>query len=292
MLGTSAMVPTKTRNHSAIFLSFGSEGLLFDCGEGTQRQLKLAGIKLTKITKIFISHWDGDHILGIPGLIQSLASEDPSKTLNIYGPVGSKEKIEFLKKALNFEIQIEVKVTEITDGTIIDSAEYQVDCASLEHTKPCFGFSFIEKNRRKIKVAKIKELGIPEGPLLGKLQKGESVKFKNKTISPDDTTSVIKGKKITYIADTRKCKNAVTLAEDSDILISESTYARKEREKADTYFHMTSSEAAEIAHASNSKKLILTHISQRYKDPNDLLDEAREIFPNTDLGFDLMKIKP
>jgi len=270
ILGTSAMVPTITRTHSAIFLSFGSEGILFDCGEGTQRQLKLASIKLTKVTKIFISHWHGDHTLGIPGLMQSLASEDYSKTLQIYGPKGTADKLKMLDKIYPSNDTFEYKVHEISSGTIVNDETYSIHAKPIEHNTPCFGYSFIEKDRRRMKISKLKELRIPEGPLLGKLQKGKSVKHNNKTINPDDVTFIVKGKKVTYISDTKLCKNAIDLAKDSDLLIAESTYALNEKEKAANYNHMTSSDAARIAADSSSKRLILTHISQRYKDTDQL----------------------
>lgn len=291
LLGTSAMVPTKTRNHSAIFISYENEGILFDCGEGTQRQLKLAGLKLTKVTRIFISHWHGDHVLGIPGLLQSLENEDYQKTLQIYGPKGTKYKIESLISLFASDKSISIKINEIDNEIISETSDFFVSTKKLEHKSLCYGYAFIEKDKRKMKMQKIKELGIPEGPLLGKLQKGNSIIHNEKTIKADDVTSIVKGKKITYIADTKICENAIKLANNSTVLICESTYDDSNKEKAEEYTHLTSSDAASIAHESNSKKLILTHISQRYKDTTELLNQARTIFPNTELGFDLMKIK-
>lgn len=285
------MVPTKTRNHSAIFLSYSSDGLLFDCGEGTQRQLKLAGIKLTKVNKIFISHWHGDHVLGLPGLIQSIASEEYTKKLTIYGPPGTIEKIESLNKVFVSDKKIDIEIKEISAGIILETPEYKIISAQLDHKTQSFGFSFIENDRRRIKVKALETYGLSEGPLLGKLQKGQSVIVNKKTISPDDVTYIVKGKKFTYIADTKICENAIVLSKESDILICESTYQESDKPKADEYSHMTSADAATVASHSDSKRLILTHISQRYKDTTELLNDAIRIFPETELGFDLMKIK-
>lgn len=291
MLGTSAMIPTKTRNHSAFFISYDSEGLLFDCGEGTQRQLRLAGIRLTKVTKIFISHWHGDHVLGLPGLIQSLASDEYQKTLHIYGPKGTIKKVKLIQEIFPAKDNIKMVVKDIDEGLVVKTPDYVISTLPLIHNPTSQAYSFTENDKRKINLAKTKKLGIPEGPLLGKLQAGKTITHKNKKINPDNVTRVIKGKKITYIADTKNCKNAITLSKNSDIIISESTYKNTEREKADKYFHMTSSDAAHVAQMSNSKKLILTHFSQRYKDLDELLEEAKEIFPETHIAFDFMKIK-
>jgi len=293
ILGTSAMVPTKTRNHSGILISFDTEGIMFDCGEAIQRQLKLAGIKLTKVTRVLLSHWHGDHVLGLPGLMQSLDMEEYGKKLQIYGPKGTIKKMDLLNQVFSLEKEMDYKCHDISSpkNTIIDTEKFKINAIKLDHRTDCYGFSFIEKDRRRIKINEIKKLKIPHGPLLGKLQKGQTVKHKGKTVKPDDVTYIVKGKKITYIADTRMCKNAIKLAKDSDVLICESTYEARHKEKAEKYYHLTSTDAANIASNSNSKQLILTHISQRYKDTTDLLNQTKDIFPNTELGYDLMKIK-
>ena len=169
-LGTSAMVPTKERNHSAVLISYSTEGILIDCGEGTQRQMKIAGIKPSKITKILISHWHGDHVLGIPGLIQTLAKNEYDKVLEIYGPKGTKERMENMFRAFSFEDKIETRIHEITKKRFFESKGFFLETLPLEHSITTLGFSFIEKDRRRIKVNIVKKLGIPEGPLLGKLQ--------------------------------------------------------------------------------------------------------------------------
>ncbi len=290
-LGTSAMVPTKERNHSAVLVSYGTEGILVDCGEGTQRQMKIAGIKPSKITKILISHWHGDHVLGIPGLIQTLAKNGYEKTLEIYGPKGTTERMNHLFKAFSFEDKIEIKIKEITKKKFFDGNDFYLEALPLEHSIETLGFSFIEKDRRRIKAGFVTKIGIPEGPLLGKLQSGESITFKGKKITPEQATYLVKGKKITFVSDTVYCNNALELAIDSDILVCEATYADNLKEKAEEYRHMTSRQAALIANKSNSKKLILTHFSQRYKTMQDVEDDAKDIFSNTICAYDFMKLK-
>ena len=290
-LGTSCGVPTKERNHSSIFLSYANEGILFDCGEGTQRQLKIAGIKPSKITKIIISHWHGDHILGIPGLIQTLGLTEYDKTLKIYGPEKTKEHMKNLFKTYVLEHKIDLEIHNIKKTKFIDTKDFYIEAYPIKHQIKTLGFRFIEKNKRKINLAKTKKLGIPEGPLLGKLQDNKSIKFKGKTIKPSQVTYLVKGKILAYIPDSIISENTLKIAQDADILISESTYTSHLKEKAEEHMHLTSKQAAQIASQANSKQLILTHFSTRYKDTSELVDDAKDIFPNVRAAKDFMKIK-
>jgi ribonuclease Z len=285
------MVPTKERNHSSILISYGSEGILMDCGEGTQRQLKIAGVKPTNITKILISHWHGDHVLGLPGLIQTLGASEYNKTLEIYGPKGTKKYFEHMFNAFLFDRKLELKITEIEKGVFFKCKEFILETLPLEHGIKSLGFNFIENDRRRIKIPFVEKLGIPQGPLLGQLQNNKQVKWKGKIVSPKDATYIVKGKKITYVADTLYCKNSVELAKNADLLISEASYTSKLEDKAITYKHMTAKQAAEIANRANVKKLILTHFSQRYKTTEELEEDAKDVFDNVQCAYDFMKIK-
>ncbi|PIY60541.1 ribonuclease Z [Candidatus Woesearchaeota archaeon CG_4_10_14_0_8_um_filter_47_5] len=293
ILGTSSMVPTKDRNHVSTLVEYKQHGLLFDCGEGTQRQLKLADIRPPKIDKIFLTHWHGDHVFGLPGLMQTLASSDYDKTLEIYGPAGTRQRIAtmnnevfLLDKMLAYEV-IEIPAA---GGILCETPDFSVMALPLEHSIPCFGYAFVEKDTRNITIAKAKRMGLSEGPLLGKLQRGETITLGKKTIRPDEVSRVKKGKKIAVVLDTALSKNCYVLAYHADVLICEATYASGLQEKAEEYGHLTARQAGEIAAASNAKKLILTHYSQRNKTTDELLDEARLVFQNTVAGFDLMKI--
>jgi len=290
-LGTSAMVPTKERNHSAVLISYSIEGILIDCGEGTQRQMKIAGIKPSKITKILVSHWHGDHVLGIPGLIQTLAKNGYDKVLEIYGPEGTKSRMENMFKAFSFEDKIETKIYEITKKRFFEGKDFFLEALPLEHGIITVGFSFIEKDKRRINIDTVRKIGIPDGPLLGKLQSGESIIFKGKKITPEQATYVVKGKKLSFIADTVPCNNALELAMNSDILVCEATYADNLEEKAAEYMHMTSKQAGLLANQAKAKKLILTHFSQRYKTMEEIEDDAKNVFSNTICAYDFMKIK-
>jgi len=285
------MVPTKERNHSAVLISYGSEGILIDCGEGTQRQIKIAGIKPSKVTKILISHWHGDHVLGIPGLIQTLAKNEYDKVLEIYGPKGTSERMKNMFKAFSFEDKIETRIHEITKKRFFEGNDFFLEALPLEHGITTLGFSFIEKDKRRIRVDVVRKLGIPDGPLLGKLQSAKSITFNEKKITPEQATYIVKGKKLSFIADTVPCNNALELAMNSDILVCEATYATKLEEKAAEYLHMTAKQAGLLANQAKTKKLILTHFSQRYKTMGEIEDDAKDVFSNTICAYDFMKIK-
>ena len=285
------MVPTKERNHSAVLVSYSTEGILIDCGEGTQRQLKIAGIKPSKVTKILISHWHGDHVLGIPGLIQTLAKNEYDKVLEIYGPKGTKERMKNMFKAFSFEDKIETRIHEITKKKFFEGKDFFLEALPLEHSITTLGFTFIEDDKRRIRVDVVRKLGIPDGPLLGKLQSGKSITFKGKKITPEQATYVVKGKKLSFIADTVPCNNALELAMNSDILVCEATYSTKLEEKAAEYLHMTAKQAGLLANQAKAKKLILTHFSQRYKTMEEIEDDAKDVFSNTICAYDFMKIK-
>ena len=291
-LGTAAMVPNKERAHSCVFFSYNGEGLLFDCGENAQRQLKIAGIPPTKVDKILISHWHGDHVLGLPGLIQTLGGSEYEKTLKIYGPKGTKGFMKNMFKAFIFDKSlINLEINEIKKERFFENKDYILEALPLEHSIASLGYSLTEKDRRKINLGYIRALGIPDGPLLGKLQQGQSIVFKGKEITPSEATQVVKGKKITYIADTVPCANAVKLAKDADLLIIEATYASDLEDRAEEYGHLTAKQAATIATQANVKKLVLTHFSNRYKTTHELEEEAKNQFREVVAAKDFMKIK-
>lgn len=289
-LGTGNAVPTKKRNHSAILLSYKNENILIDCGEGTQRQFRVAEISPAKLTRILITHWHGDHILGLPGLFQTLAMTDYQKILQIYGPKGTKNFISLLENLV--KIQIRIEVHEVS-GKFIDENEFFIEAKPMSHGTPTFAYSFIIKDKLRLDRAKLKKLKLPNSPLLGKLQKGEDVIFDGKKIKASSVSYFEKGRKASFILDTAFNENAVSLAKDSNLLICESSFGEEEKELARERLHLTASDAARIAKESKSEKLVLTHISQRYEHfPKIILDEAKKIFKKTELAkdFDVFEI--
>ncbi len=291
-LGTSCMMPTKDRNPSAVFLQFKSDGVLFDCGEGTQRQMKIAGIPLSKVTKICVSHWHGDHILGLPGLLLTIASLELSRSVEIYGPRGSKHAFQALFGGIEFEMKFNIKITEVHEGLFFENEDFALESLPMKHPVPCVAFAFVEKDRRRIKVDHVKKLGIPEGPLLGELQRGKSVSFKGKKISVDEATNLVQGRKIVFMTDTLVNENCYKIAANADILIIDSTYSSKLKDKAVEHGHLTALEAAQIASKSGVKKLVLTHFSARYKNTLELEEDARTAFDNVVSAYDFMRITP
>ncbi len=282
------MQPTKERNLSSIHLNFENENILFDCGEGTQRQMKIAKIKATKLTKIIISHLHPDHIMGLPGILYTLYANEYKKTLDIYGPEGIEKIVNFLIGITGHKIKYNIH--KIKQGIIIKEKTFIIKSKKLEHNIPCYGFEFIEIDKRKINLNYLKKYGLKQHPILKNLQDGKSIKWEGKKIDVEKATNLIKGKKISVIMDTRICKNCYDLAKDSDIAIIESTFLNNLKEKAKEYKHLTAKEAAGIAKKSNVKKLILTHISSRYKDDEEILKEAKKEFKNTICAKDFLEI--
>ncbi len=290
-LGTSCMIPTKERNTSALLLSYNEENILVDCGEGTQRQLRIAGIKPTKITKILISHWHGDHVLGLPGLLQTLGASEYLGKLMIYGPKGSKAYVEKMMNAFVFSNKVNFEVVDIAKRIFFENEEFMLEAFQLDHSIDCIGFNFIEKDRLKIDTKKTKRLGIPDGPLLGELQKGKEVMFKGKKILPDEVTFKVEGKKISIIADTVLTENCVEFAKGADMLICESVYDSTHENKAEEYKHLTAKQAGQIANQANVKQLVLTHFSQRYKNTQEIEEDARLVFDKIICAEDFMRLK-
>ncbi len=292
-LGTSSMVPTKQRNVQSIYLEYKTDHMLFDCGEGTQRQMNILGLNRLKLSKIFISHWHGDHVSGLIGLIQTISSSPVKKELTIYGPKGTKERVKYILKTCVFSLNLNLKIKEFnlkTEKIIDETDSYYISAINLDHGIPCIGFSFHEKDKFKIVPEKIKKIGLKPGSWLKKIQKNESINIGNKEIDPEDVSEKIPGKKITFIFDTLFTKNSIELAKNSDLLISESVYANDLQELANKYKHMTAHDAAKIAERSESKQLILTHFSQRYTDVKVLVEDAREVFKNTFAAYDFMEV--
>jgi ribonuclease Z len=288
-LGTSASIPTISRNHTSILLNYKNESILIDCGEGTQRQFKFAKLNLCKLTKILITHWHGDHILGLPGLLQTLGLQEYNKTLQIYGPKGTKRYISIIKELVNIKIPLEVH--EITKKNIFETEEYEIESLPMSHTKPSNAYSFIIKEKRRLDKKKLKKLKLPNSPVLKELQQGKKIKYSGVIINPEQVSYLEKEKKITFILDTAPNKNAIIIAKNSDLLISESSFSKNDKEQAKKFKHLTSLQAAKIAKVSKSKKLILTHISNRYSNKNTILNEAKSIFKNTSISKDFQVLE-
>ena len=291
-LGTSSAVPSKYRNHASIALKAFGEVMIFDCGEGTQRQLANAKISPMKIDKIFISHLHGDHILGLPGLIQSMGFRGRIEPLHIYGPKGTGQLNETITNFGYFAIDFPIEIHELVEGKIIENDEYIIECVKTDHNVYNLSYSVYEKKKPRFLREKAIELGVNPGPDFGKLHNGFEVKVGEKIIKPEQVLGEERhGVKIVYSGDTKPCEAMIDLAKGATVLIHESTYKNEDEIKAINNFHSTSSQAARIAKEAKVEKLIITHISTRYTNIDDLEKEAIEIFENSKVAYDFMKLK-
>lgn len=294
-LGTAGSVPTPRRSLPAILLQRKDEQIMLDCGENVQRQMMTAKAGFHKKMKILITHMHGDHILGLPGLLQTMALLNRKKKLDIYGPPGINPFLQCIKETVQFALTFPIETHEIHKlGTICDEEEYAVQAVKSNHVIPSLAYAFIEKPRPgRFYPKKAKALGIKEGPLWSELQRGRKIKLPNgKTVMPEDVMgSPRRGRKIVYTGDTRPFKDFPKFATDADVLINDCTLGDDLAERADEDGHSTPSQAAKNAKMAKAKQLVLTHISARYADPCTLLKQAKKIHKRTVIAEDFMKIE-
>lgn len=285
-LGTGNAIPTKLRNHTGILVSLINENLLIDCGENIQRQFRIADLSPTMLTRVLITHWHGDHVLGLLGLLQTLAMSNYSKTLHLYGPSGTKRHFHTILELLH-GLRIPVEVHDISEGIFFETSQIKLEAKSAYHGIPALCYSISLKERRRLDKQKLKKLKLPNSPLIGQLQAGKDIIINGKKIIADKLSYLEKGKKLSVILDTEFNPALQKIAKDSDILIAESTFAKEETAKAHEYKHLTAEQAAAIAKKAKVKKLILTHISERYEhNPRIIEKEAKKVFKNTFIAKD------
>ncbi len=290
-LGTTAAVPTRERNHTSIALHYMNEIILLDCGEGTQNQMVKAKVSFMKIKKIFITHFHGDHFLGLPGLIQTMSLNDRSEPLYIYGPKGIDYLVEIVKSLGAYDLNFEIIPVEIKNNFKIEEKHYTIKCVEVEHNIETYGIIFEEKKGREFLLEKALALGLKPSPLFKKLQEGKEVIVNGRVIKPDDVLGEQKkGFKVVYSSDTRPCRAIEENCKDA-VLIHDSTFDDTLKEDAKEKKHSTCVEAAEIAKRGGAKELYLTHISPRYKDDSILAEQARKIFENVHVAKDLMQVE-
>jgi len=293
-LGTTAGIPTKYRNHASIYIRYQAEQefcCLFDCGEGTQKQIFSAGLNFMRIDDVFISHWHADHFAGLLGLLETMNLEKRKDELRIYGPEASRFVSILLslgygaKKFAVKAIDVEHDGTEIQ--TLLDNDEISVQSIPMKHSIPAVAYAVVEKDRVKINKEKAKAMGLPEtGPLYKKLKDDGSVIFKDKKILLEDVSFLEYGKKVVYSGDTMPNKNIVKIAKNADLLIHDSTFFT---EGDYVWHHAMFDEVIKIAEQAQAKKLVLTHISRRYPDFSELENKIKGM-PNTVIAKDFMRV--
>ncbi|MHA1882286.1 MAG: ribonuclease Z [Candidatus Thorarchaeota archaeon] len=293
ILGSGGSIPTEDRNHPAILIRHEGWNLIFDTGEDVQRQLEYARAGLNKPTCIFISHMHGDHVLGISGLLLRMSLLGRIKPLKVFGP---KELIDFVKlsqSTIGLGTTFPTTVYAVENGLLFNEGDAKVRTFQVEHRGFALGYEFsYERPTGPFLKERAIEMGIPKGPLWKKLSSGEKITLDDGTeIYPEDVTGPKSdGLKIVYSGDTRPCQAVKEAAQGANILIHEAMYANEHSGLASDRGHSTAAEAAELARDANVDLLVLTHYSPRYEDGTVILKEAKEIFPNTIIARDLMRI--
>lgn len=286
-LGTSGATPTKSRSLPSVSIEREGSVYLFDCGEGTQMQMMKYGISPQKVKAIFISHLHGDHVIGLAGLLRSMALNARKDEISIFIPKGYESGVKALisfDKAM-FGYRIRVISIPHRVSKLLDERDFTISSFPLKHTLPSSGFAFREKDRRRFVKSKYEKYNI-KGTDFSKISKSGKLKTNGLTITLQDVTEVAKGRAVVYASDTRPSKSTVKASLNADLLIHESSYMSSEKNLAQERMHSTAAEAAEIAKEAHAERLVLTHISARYKDARPMEREAREIFQKAKVAND------
>lgn len=281
-LGTSGAVPTTKRNPSSLFLQREGDRFLFDVGEGTQRQMMRFSTGFD-VSTIFLTHLHGDHVLGLPGLLQTWDSNERTKPLKICTPSGTGTDIEQFLTASGTNPDYPVRICELTSGdTALKRDEYTIEAFETEHRTRSLGYALVEAERKgRFDRERALELGVPEGPMFGRLHEGNPAELADGTvIHPDEVVGEPRpGRRVVYTGDTRPTDQTVSIASDADLLVHDAMFAQDRADRAQETGHSTAEEAATVAQRAGVKRLALTHVSSRYADDtSQLLREAKENF--------------
>lgn len=290
-LGTGSGIPSKRRNPASIWLRYEDESMLWDCGEGTQRQMMLYKVGFMKINHIFITHWHADHWAGLIGLLQTMNLEGRKENLYIYGPEAERfvgdildldywgPRFKIIAKDIPFEGE-ELNLVYV-------SKKFEIHSIPVNHTVPSVAYLFKEKDSWNIDIKKSEELyGLTEGPAVGRLKKYGAIRYRDQKVNIEDVGVLTPGTKVVYTGDTKPCRNLETISKGVDLLIHDATFMDEKQNR----MHSDSKSAAMLAKKAGVKELVLTHFSRRYTDLKPLRDEAKKIFPKTRVAEDGMRI--
>jgi ribonuclease Z len=292
-LGTAGSMPTAQRAPAASLVRRGGDRLLFDCAEGTQRQLLRSSVGLPELEEVFVTHFHADHVLGLPGMFKSFSLRGREVPLTIYGPRGLVDLLGSLKRVVG-RLTYELKLVELEPGDVLQRDGYRLATFGVAHGVSALGWSLIEATRPgRFDVDGADALGVPSGPQRGALQRGETVTLAGgRTVTPQEVLGPPRpGRKLVITGDTAPAEEIVEAAWEADVLVTEATFSEEERERAEETRHQTATQAAETARRANVTLLALTHLSNRYFGP-EIAREAREIFPETIVprDFDVVEI--
>ncbi|MCH9626028.1 MAG: Ribonuclease BN [Chlamydiales bacterium] len=287
ILGSSSQQPTRKRNHGAYLLRWNEEGLLFDPGEGTQRQFIFAGVAPPCVTRIFVSHFHGDHCLGLGSMLMRLNLDKVTHPIHCYYPASGKKYFDRLRYGTIYHETINVVEHPVSKaGLVEDDGKFRIEAAFLDHGVDNIAWRITEPDTRKFYGDKLKKANI-RGPLVKEIEKKGEIEIEGKKTLLDEVSWVRKGESIAVISDTKMCPSTLEIAKEARLLLCESTYLEEHKLLAQKHYHLTARQAATIAKQAGVKKLILTHFSARYLYPQAFEKEAQEIFPNTEAAEDL-----
>lgn len=274
VLGTASQVPTRHRNHNGFFLRWDHEGILFDPGEGAQRQLTLAGLSVSNITRVCITHFHGDHCLGLPGIIQRLSLEK-APLVKFHYPASGQKYFERLRKASIFAGLEKIEAWPIyTSGVIAENESFSLEAIALDHEVDCFGYRVQEAEQQRISPELLAKAGLKQGPLVGELLRKGQIEENGRTIYRHEVCELRTGQSFAFVMDSRPCQGASDLARGVDLLVCESTFLSSEAETAKLSGHMTALDAGTLARDAGARRLVIGHFSQRYEDAQSMLQEA------------------
>lgn len=291
-LGTGSGIPSKRRNPAALWLQYEAKCMLWDCGEGTQKQLMTAGLNFMKINRIFITHWHADHWAGLIGLMQTMNLEKRKRSLEIYGP----EAERFVGDILDLDywgprfrvIGKDVPYEGSEPVQILKEDRFKILSIPVEHTVPSVAYAFQEDDSWNVDIKKAEQLyGLKQGPMVGKLKDKGSIVLKGKTVTLEDVGVLRPGIRLVYSGDTRTCQNLLTISKGADLLICDATFG----DEMETRMHSSARETALLAKRAGVKRLAITHFSRRYQDVRELENDAKKVFPNTFAAEDFMRVK-
>ncbi len=292
-LGTSAARPTVRRNVTSVAVQREGDLFLWDCGEGTQRQMMRFATGFS-VRAIFFTHMHADHLLGLTGLLRTMGLQDRTDTLHLYGPPGSSSLLNQTAHLGMHRTAFPVEISELAAGEWVQYDGYRMQAIEVDHGVPAVGYSLVEELRLgRFDVNRAREAGVPEGPLFGRLHRGETIEIDGKTFSANDFVGPSRpGRCVVFTGDSRPTDSVAEAARNADLLIHDATFTNDEADRARATSHSTAAEAAEVAARAGVRELLLTHISARYSDdPRELLEEAKAHFPNTRVAKDGFEIE-